>query len=67
MMELQKVELIVGFAKAVAEVQRLQQHKIELRAALRDFRDNFDCDRDAHKYGTTCRCCRSSEALDGTA
>ena len=28
-------------------------------------RDNFDCDRDAHKYGTRCRCCDAQELLEG--
>ncbi|MCP4393153.1 MAG: hypothetical protein GY804_02640 [Alphaproteobacteria bacterium] len=31
---------------------------------LREIRDNFDCDEDAHKYNTTCRSCFASEALD---
>lgn len=26
---------------------------------LKDFRDNWDCDSDAHKYGTPCRCCEA--------
>jgi len=31
--------------------------------ALKDIRDNYDCDEDAHKYNTTCRCCLADEAL----
>ena len=41
---------------AEAEVERL-------RGALRNVRDNYDCDESAHKYGTTCRCCDARAAL----
>ena len=34
-----------------------------LKEALIDIRDNYDCDSDAHKYGTSCRCCTAKEAL----
>jgi hypothetical protein len=35
-----------------------------LKAVLREFRDNWDCDEDAHKHGTRCRCCVAKDALD---
>ena len=35
----------------------------ELLEALRDIRDNYDCDEWAHKYGTPCRCCIAAEAI----
>lgn len=38
----------------------------KLRAALETVRDGFDCDGDAHKYGTACRCCEARKALDET-
>ena len=31
--------------------------------ALTDFRDNWDCDSDGHKYKTGCRVCAGEEAL----
>jgi len=43
--------------EACAEIARL-------REALRDFRDNFDCDNNAHRHGTTCRCCTARAALE---
>ncbi len=43
----------------VAEAKRLVE-------ALRDIRDNFDCDADSHKYGTTCRACLARETLKET-
>lgn len=33
------------------------------REALENVRDNYDCDKDAHRYGTTCRCCSARAAL----
>ena len=43
-----------------------QKQNALLRECLRDIRDNFDCDSDAHKYGTPCRCCSAKEALAAT-
>ena len=34
-------------------------------SVLEDIRDNYDCDSDAHKYGTACRACISGRALAG--
>ena len=31
--------------------------------ALRDIRDDWDCDEDAHKYNTTCRACMAADVL----
>lgn len=39
-----------------AEVERL-------RAVLCNVRDGYDCDEDAHKYNTICRCCDAAAAL----
>ena len=41
----------------------LKQQVAELVAALVEIRDDFDCDKDAHKYGTTCRCCLANATL----
>ncbi len=35
----------------------------KLADALRDIRDNYDHDSDAHKYNTSCRVCTATEAL----
>lgn len=45
------------------EFRKLRARVAEMEAALRDVRDNFDHDEDAHKYGTTCRCCLAEKAL----
>ena len=40
-----------------------------MRNTLRDFRDNYDCDSDAHRYGTqghSCRCCVADNILTNT-
>ncbi len=34
-----------------------------LRSLLCEFRDNWDCDEDSHRYGTPCRVCEASAAL----
>lgn len=35
----------------------------ELESFVKDIRDGFDCDLDAHKYGTLCRCCEAEKIL----
>ena len=37
-----------------------------LEAFAVDIRDNYDCDSDAHKYGTPCRCCEAEYVLTAT-
>lgn len=34
-----------------------------LRSFARDVRDNYECDSDAHKYGTRCRACEAAKVL----
>lgn len=53
-----------------AELSRLRAVNAEkdaeiarLRETLREIRDNYDCDPDAHKHGTRCQCCIADEAL----
>jgi hypothetical protein len=29
----------------------------------RDLRDNYDCDSDAHRHGTSCRTCEAARLL----
>ena len=50
--------------------QQLSDHikrEVMLLDALKEIRDDFDCDSDSHKYGTTCRSCLAREALAVTA
>lgn len=42
--------------KAVAAMQKA-------RDQFRDFSDNWDCDEDAHRHGTACRCCTAARAM----
>lgn len=49
--------------------QQISDHikrEVMLRDALKEIRDDFDCDSDSHKYGTTCRSCLAREALAAT-
>lgn len=50
--------------QAAAEVITVLCDEVDrLRSVLRDFMDNWDCDSDAHRHNTTCRCCSAEEAL----
>ena len=46
-----------------AQFQKLQDEVKQLRVFARDVRDNWDCDDDSHKYGTSCRCSDAEEVL----
>lgn len=37
----------------------------DMQRVLEALRDDWDCDTDAHKYNTSCRCCLASRVLDG--
>jgi hypothetical protein len=41
----------------MTENEKLRALLAEAHGTLRDFAENWDCDSDAHKYGTTCRVC----------
>ena len=49
--------------KAAAELRRLHEVNAELVEALQEIRDNYDCDEDAHKYGSRCRSCVARAAI----
>ena len=36
----------------------------EMLVVLRDIRDDFDCDADSHKHGTSCRRCDAGKVLE---
>jgi hypothetical protein len=41
-----------------------QQARIaDLENFIRDIRDNWDCDEDAHQHGTRCRCCEAERLM----
>ena len=44
----------------------LQADNARLREAMKEIRDDFDCDNDAHRYGATCRCCLAEKTLAAT-
>ena len=64
---------VVGYAypvrleKDIADyVTNLQNAEKVLKLTmdlLRSFKDNFDCDSDAHRYNTECRCCAAEKLL----
>ena len=58
------VELLRRTSAGISARLRAAEAEVErLRGALRNVRDNYDCDESAHKYGTTCRCCDARAAL----
>ena len=44
-------------------VGAIRAHLAELEGFVRDVRDNWDCDSDAHRYDTSCRCCMAAKLL----
>ncbi len=62
---LEKILRPAGIHKhhAAAELRRLHEVNVELVEALKDIRDNYDCDEDAHKYGSRCRSCVARAAI----
>ena len=51
------------YAELKTELAAAQAQIRVLRESLDDFAHNWDCDDDAHKYGTPCRACAAEEAL----
>lgn len=50
-------------AELEAANRKLEEQLRVATEALTDFRDNWDCDSDGHKYKTSCRVCDGEEAL----
>lgn len=48
----------------LGERDALRARVERLEGALREVRDGYDCDEDAHRYGTRCRCCIARAALE---
>lgn len=53
------------FPRVLAIAQEQRAEIARLREFVREIRDDWDCDTDAHRYGTSCRCC-DAEKLIGT-
>jgi len=53
----------LALSKAAAELRRLHEVNAELVVVLQEIRDNYDCDEDAHKYGSRCRSCVARAAI----
>lgn len=45
------------------DLDTLEAENAALRSLLESFRDGWDCDEDAHRYKTQCRCCAAAAAL----
>jgi hypothetical protein len=59
-------EVIFECLRPLLALAHRQQAEVErLRKTLEIVRDDFDCDNDAHRHGTACRCCIAGAALDG--
>lgn len=52
---------------SVNALPAMEKRVAELEAALKDVRDNWDHDDDAHRYKTRCRCCVAEAALARSA
>ena len=39
------------------EIRKIAKRVEEMESFISDISSDFDCDSDAHRYGTTCRCC----------
>lgn len=52
-----------GDGVANAAIAEAADRLEEMAEFARDVRDNYDCDSDAHKYGTPCRCCSAARVL----
>ena len=48
---------------ARTEVGRLINRLMLIEEFVRNIRDNYDCDGDAHRHGTSCRCCEATAIL----
>lgn len=57
-------EPIAQIRLTLLENSALKARVEKLREELRDISENWDCDSDAHKYGTPCRCCQAKAALE---
>jgi len=48
-----------------SDVNKLREKLARVNALLLDIAVNFDCDEDAHNYGTLCRSCAANQFLAG--
>ena len=60
--EFEDISQLKGMLKQ-EEAGRIEAEKKlkEYREFIRDIRDNYDCDSNAHKYGTPCRACDAAK------
>jgi len=58
-------EKLVDFFNNHAKQTMCSEDEIKpLLSFLREIKDNWDCDEDAHRYNTTCRCCNAEKTLN---
>ncbi len=50
-------------SEAERRVEELEKANTRLTEFVRDCRDNWDCDKDGHRYNTGCRCCEAETIL----
>ena len=50
-----------------ARVMQARRYVENLLSFTRDCANNYDCDSDAHKYGTQCRACAARQLLQPNA
>lgn len=49
------------------ELEQVKMHDVMLIRFVKEIATNFDCDTDAHKYGTFCRQCEAKNTLATTS
>jgi hypothetical protein len=53
----------VALPKGIGDVRQYQERIRRLEEFAKGIAENYDCDADAHRYGTTCRCCEARRVL----
>ena len=46
------------------EIRKIVVKVEEMETFISKVYNDFDCDSDAHRYNTTCRCCEAKKILD---
>jgi hypothetical protein len=52
------------YAKNQSEQMYSEEDIEPLIDFIKDIESNWDCDKDAHKYNTLCRCCEAKKLLN---
>ncbi|MCK5611505.1 hypothetical protein KAR91_57070 [Candidatus Pacearchaeota archaeon] len=59
------VSYLEALSQKETENEKLTEQVKSYKNALTEIWNDFDCDSDAHKYNTTCRCCLAKKTIKG--